>query len=199
MLAIVEQRPRVLNILEVCELFLDFRRQVVRRRTAFELRRAEARAHILEGFAVALDHLDAVIALIRAARTPDDARTGLMASFALTEIQAKASVPAEQRSPASSAKILDELRRSHPDRGPPGSLATRAHRRHHVAELTPPRRPRGPRRTQSRGGGRITTGPCDEYVAISITHTGYIKRTHRTYRRPAARGPGPGGDEDEGR
>ena len=66
MLAIVDQRPRVLNLLEVCELFLDFRREVVRRRTAFELRKAEARAHILEGYVIALDHLDEVIALIRA-------------------------------------------------------------------------------------------------------------------------------------
>src|SRR5512145_658622 len=65
MLAIVEQRPRVLNLLEACELFVDFRRDVVRRRTAFELRKAEARAHELEGLVVALDNLDAVIALIR--------------------------------------------------------------------------------------------------------------------------------------
>ena len=66
MLAIVDQRPRVLNLLEACELFLDFRREVVRRRTAFELRKAEARAHVLEGYVIALDHLDEVIALIRA-------------------------------------------------------------------------------------------------------------------------------------
>ena len=77
MLAIVDQRPRVLNLLEACELFLDFRREVVRRRAAFELRKAEARAHVLEGCAIALDHLDAVIALIRGARNPDEARTGL--------------------------------------------------------------------------------------------------------------------------
>src|SRR5262245_40431951 len=70
MLAIVEQRPRVLNLLEVCELFIDFRRDVVRRRTAFELRKAEARAHILEGYVIALDHLDEVIALIRGSKTP---------------------------------------------------------------------------------------------------------------------------------
>ena len=78
MLAIVEQRPRVLTLLEVCELFIDFRRDVVRRRTAHDLRKAEARAHILEGYAIALDHLDEVIKLIRAARNPEEARVGLI-------------------------------------------------------------------------------------------------------------------------
>src|SRR5439155_24362230 len=69
MLAIVDQRPRVLNLLEAAELFVEFRREVVCRRTAFELRKAEARAHVLEGLVVALDHLDQVIALIRQAET----------------------------------------------------------------------------------------------------------------------------------
>src|SRR5438128_996199 len=73
MLAIVDQRPRVLTLLQAAELFVDFRREVVRRRTAFELRKAEARAHVLEGLVIALDHLDQVIALIRAAKTPADA------------------------------------------------------------------------------------------------------------------------------
>ena len=82
MLAIVEQRPRVLNLLDVCELFLDFRRDVVRRRTEFELRKAEARAHVLEGYVIALDHLDEVIALIRASQNPEVAHRGLVARFA---------------------------------------------------------------------------------------------------------------------
>ena len=70
MLAIVGQRPRVLTLAELIDNFIEFRRDVVRRRTEFELRKAEARAHILEGLKIALDHLDAVIALIRAARNP---------------------------------------------------------------------------------------------------------------------------------
>src|SRR5688572_26376280 len=112
MLAIVDQRPRVLNILEACELFVDFRREVVRRRTAFELRKAEARAHILEGFAIALDHLDAVIALIRAARTPDDARQGLMATYGLSELQAKAilDLQLQRLTGLERQKIVDQLR-----------------------------------------------------------------------------------------
>jgi DNA gyrase subunit A len=82
MLAIVGGRPRVLNLLEFIEHFVDFRRDVVRRRTEFELRKAEARAHILEGLKIALDHLDEVIALIRAAKTTAEAREGLMRSSA---------------------------------------------------------------------------------------------------------------------
>ena len=106
MLAIVEQRPRVLNLLEVCELFVDFRREVVRRRTAFELRKAEARAHILEGYAIALDHLDEVIALIRAARTPDDARIGLIGQLRPQRDpgQGRSSTCSCSASPASSAR-----------------------------------------------------------------------------------------------
>jgi DNA gyrase subunit A len=69
MLAIVGGRPRVLPLVEIIEHFIEFRREVVRRRTEFELRKAEARAHILEGLKIALDHLDAVIALIRGSRT----------------------------------------------------------------------------------------------------------------------------------
>ena len=70
MLAIVDGRPRVLNLLEIIEHFIEFRREVVRRRTEFELRKAEARAHILEGLQIALDHLDEVITLIRALEEP---------------------------------------------------------------------------------------------------------------------------------
>src|SRR5512141_3095571 len=88
MLAIVEQRPRTLTLLDVCELILDFRRDVVRRRSEYELRKAEARAHVLEGYVIALDHLDEVIALIRASRTPEAAKGSLVARFSLTEIQA---------------------------------------------------------------------------------------------------------------
>jgi DNA gyrase subunit A len=89
-LAIVDNRPKVLSLLEMIRLFVDFRRDVVRRRTAFELRKAEERAHILEGFVIALDHLDEVIALIRAAESPAVAREGLMRSYELSEIQAQA-------------------------------------------------------------------------------------------------------------
>jgi DNA gyrase subunit A len=90
LLAIVDNRPKVLSLLELVRLFIDFRRDIVRRRTAFELRKAEERAHILEGFVIALDNLDAVIQLIRSSASPAAAREALMASYGLTEIQAQA-------------------------------------------------------------------------------------------------------------
>jgi len=89
LLAIVEGRPRVLNLKSALQVFLDHRRDVVRRRTAFELREAEKRLHVLAGFAIAIDHLDAVIALIRGAADPAAAKQGLIAQFALSEIQAQ--------------------------------------------------------------------------------------------------------------
>ena len=79
-LAIVAGRPRVLSLLEVVEQFIDFRRDVLRRRIEFELRKAEARAHILEGLKIALDNLDAVIKLIRGSKNPAEAKTGLVRS-----------------------------------------------------------------------------------------------------------------------
>ena len=72
------------------EYFIEFRREVVRRRTEFELRKAEARAHILEGLKIALDHLDAIIKLIKGAHNPPEARSGLIAQFSLTKVQAQA-------------------------------------------------------------------------------------------------------------
>jgi DNA gyrase subunit A len=90
MLAIVEGRPKVLNLKEALKAFLDHRREVVTRRTAYDLRKAEERLHILEGLKIALDHLDAVIALIRAARDPKTAKEGLTQNFGLSEIQAQA-------------------------------------------------------------------------------------------------------------
>ena len=90
MLALVNNRPEILNLKRILVAFLDHRREVVIRRTAYELRKAQERAHIVEGLTVALSHLDDVIALIRGAASPDDARTGLTQQFALSEIQAQA-------------------------------------------------------------------------------------------------------------
>src|SRR3972149_23291 len=90
MIALVRNQPQVLNLHGLLSHFIEHRREVVVRRTRFDLRKAEERAHILEGLKIALDHLDAVIALIRAAASPDDAKTGLMARFGLSAIQAQA-------------------------------------------------------------------------------------------------------------
>lgn len=88
--ALVKGRPKILNVKDLIREFVDFRHEVIVRRTKFELKKAEERAHILEGYLIALDNLDAVISLIRNSSTPDVAKDGLMASFAMSEIQAKA-------------------------------------------------------------------------------------------------------------
>jgi DNA gyrase subunit A len=89
-LAIVDNQPKVLNLKEMLAHFIDHRKTVVVRRTRFDLRKAEERAHILEGILKALDHLDEVITTIRASHTPKEARVRLMESFALSEVQAQA-------------------------------------------------------------------------------------------------------------
>jgi len=89
-LAIVNNRPELLNLKEVLEYFVLHRKEIVVRRTRFDLAKAEARAHILEGLKVALDHLDEVVALIRSSASPAEARERLMATFGLSEIQAQA-------------------------------------------------------------------------------------------------------------
>src|SRR5437899_8584722 len=111
MLAIVGGRPKVLNLLQLVESFVEFRRDVVRRRTEFELRKAEARYHILEGLKIALDLLDRVIALIRGAKTVAEAREGLVTQFSLTTIQAQAilDMQLQRLTGLERQKILDEL------------------------------------------------------------------------------------------
>ena len=89
-IALVNGRPELLNLKDMIKHFVAHRHEVVVRRTEYELRQAEKRAHVLEGLLIAIDHLDAVIKLIRASATPDEARTGLMSEFKLSEIQAKA-------------------------------------------------------------------------------------------------------------
>jgi DNA gyrase subunit A len=90
MLALVDNRPQVLTLRALLDQYIRHRREVVRRRTAFDLAEAEKRAHVLEGLKIALDHLDEVIALIRRAKDVETARAGLMQSFGLSEIQANA-------------------------------------------------------------------------------------------------------------
>jgi len=90
MLAVVGNRPQLLNLKSALSYFLEHRREVVIRRTRFDLKKSEARAHILEGLRVALDNIDAVVALIRASKTPQEAKEGLMERFGLSEIQAQA-------------------------------------------------------------------------------------------------------------
>ncbi len=90
LLAIVNNRPQLLTLKEILNHFIDHRRNVIIRRTRFDLRKAEERAHILEGLKIALDHLDEVVALIRASHSPEEAKNGLISTFNLSAIQAQA-------------------------------------------------------------------------------------------------------------
>ncbi|MBT9172469.1 MAG: DNA gyrase subunit A [Syntrophomonadaceae bacterium] len=90
MLALVDNKPRILQLTELLKHYLDHQKDVVTRRTRYLLRRAEERAHILEGLRIALSHLDDIVRLIRSSRTEEEARRGLVAKFSLTEVQAQA-------------------------------------------------------------------------------------------------------------
>lgn len=112
MLALIDGiQPRVLGLTDILQEFIKHRQVVVRRRTQYELSKAEARAHILEGLTIALDHIDEVIATIRASETTEEAQTNLINKFKLTEIQAKAILAMQLRSLAGleRKKIEDEL------------------------------------------------------------------------------------------
>ncbi len=111
MLAIVHGQPRVMPLKEVLNHFIDFRRDVVTRRTLHDLRKNEERAHILEGLKIALDYLDEVIALIRASDSPNEAREGLMSTFDLSEHQAQAilQMRLQKLTGLEREKILSEL------------------------------------------------------------------------------------------
>ncbi len=196
MLAIVGGRPKVLPLVEIIEHFIEFRREIVRRRTEFELRKAEARAHILEGLKIALDHLDEVIRLIRASKSPAEAREGLMSQFALTQIQAQAilDMQLQRLTGLERQKILDELaelqrtiERLRAILGSDELLMKLV-----VDELKAIRDRFGDdRRTEiidESGEFRIEDLIVDEDMAITVTGTGYIKRTPITTYRMQRRG-----------
>jgi DNA gyrase subunit A len=196
MLAIVDRRPKVLNLLEVCQHFVDFRRQVVRRRTIFELRRAEQQAHILEGYVIALDHLDEVIALIRSSKTRDDARVGLMGQFGMTEIQAKAvlELQLQRLTGLERQKIVDDLKALRILIADLKDILAKPKRIDAIVieELKKIREDHGDkRRTEILDAvDEITIEDmiADEDVAISVTHGGYIKRTSIASYRAQRRG-----------
>ena len=196
MLAIAAGRPKVLNLLEVIEHFIEFRREVVRRRTEFELRKAEARAHILEGLKIALDHLDEVIKLIRGSKSPAEAREGLMVQFTLSQLQSQAilDMQLQRLTGLERQKILDELlelmKTIERLRGILSSDALVMQLV--VSELKAVREKFGDeRRTEiidESGELRIEDLIADEDMAITVTNTGYIKRTPITTYRAQRRG-----------
>ena len=196
MLAIVGGRPKVLTLSELIDTFVEFRREVVRRRTEFELRKAEARAHILEGLRIALDHLDAVITLIRAARNPAEAREGLMTQFGLSQIQSQAilDMQLQRLTGLERQKILDELAEilGLIERLRAILSSDKLLMEIVVRELREVRDRHGDdRRTEilpESGEFRIEDLIAEEDMAITVSNTGYIKRTAITNYRNQRRG-----------
>jgi DNA gyrase subunit A len=196
MLAIVAGRPRVLTLAELIDNFIEFRREVVRRRTEFELRKAEARAHILEGLKIALDHLDAVIALIRRSRNPPEARDGLGSEFGLSQIQAQAilDMQLQRLTGLERQKILDELTEVLKviERLRGILSSERLLLEIIVAESKAVLERYGDdRRTEilpEEGEFRAEDLIVEEDMAITVSNTGYIKRTAITNYRNQRRG-----------
>jgi DNA gyrase subunit A len=195
-LAIVAGRPKVLSLLEVVEHFVEFRRDVVRRRIEFELRKAEARAHILDGLRIALDNLDAVITLIRGSKNPPEAKTGLTTQFGLTEIQAQAilDMQLQRLTGLERQKILDELAElAELIARLRGILADQKKLLQIIVDELKAVREKfaDPRRTQltdEEGDFSIEDLITEEDVAVTVTDTGYIKRTPITTYRTQNRG-----------
>ena len=195
--ALVKGRPMVLNLKDMIRYYVEHRFEVITRRTEYELREAEKRAHILEGLLIALDNIDAVIELIRASRDPDVARTGLMERFALTDLQAKAIL--EMRLQRLTGLERDKLQGEFDElmveiNGLKEILASEERKRQVIKEeLTDIRARYGDaRRTKINplGDGNISDLSliADEDMVITISHEGYIKRTPTTEYRSQSRG-----------
>ncbi len=196
MLALHYGQPKVFNLKEILQAFITHRREIVVRRTIFDLKKAEARAHILEGLVKALDHLDAVIQLIRAATSPDAAREGLVSNFQFSEIQAQAIL--EMRLQRLTGLERDKITAEYKD-----VLNLIAKLREVLGseslvfeiilkEIKEIKDEFGDeRRTQLMPGEAESLDMedliADEEVVVSLTHTGYVKRmapsTYRSQRR----------------
>jgi DNA gyrase subunit A len=195
--ALVDGVPKTLSLLELLRYYLDFQRTVVVRRSKFELRKAEERAHVLEGYLVALDNLDEVIALIRAAEDTDAARTGLMERFELSEIQAQAILDLRLRAltalerkrveqeHADLTERIAELRAILGDESRVMALI-----REELLELREIYGKNDARRTEivaAEGELDLEDLIAEEDMVIAITRSGYIKRlpvsTYREQRR----------------
>ncbi len=195
-IALVNGRPRTLNLKDLIEEFIRFRLDVIVRRTRYELRKAEERAHILEGLLIALDHLDEVIALIRASKDAEAAREGLMSKFGLSEIQAKAilAMRLQQLTGLERDKVrleYEELLKKIAELK--AILADEGLQRGIVKSETVEIKDRfgDERRTAieiDEADISIEDLIEDEEVVITISHAGYIKRTSISEYRAQARG-----------
>ncbi|WP_312470749.1 DNA gyrase subunit A [Neobacillus sp.] len=209
-LALVQGHPKVLNLKQCLVHYLDHQIVVIRRRTEFELRKAEARAHILEGLRIALDHLDEVISLIRSSQTTDIAREGLMTTFNLSEKQAQAilDMRLQRLTGLEREKIEEEFQNLMMLIAElKGILADEEKILEIIREelLEIKERFNDKRRTEIVAGGIENIEDEDliprENIVISLTHNGYIKRlpvsTYRAQRRGGRGIQGMGTNEDD--
>jgi DNA gyrase subunit A len=195
-IALVHGRPMMLNLKDMIRHFVDHRHEVVIRRTKYDLAEAEKRAHILEGLLIALDHLDEVIKLIRASDTPEDARTGLMESFGLSDIQARAILDMTLRrltglerdkikeEYAELMKTIDYLKLILSDEG----LRMKIIKDELLEILAKFGDERRTSITHSAEDMTMEDFIVDEEVVITISREGYIKRTALTEYRKQGRG-----------
>jgi DNA gyrase subunit A len=196
MLAIVDGKPKLLNLKEALKAFLDHRKEVVTRRTAYDLRKAEERLHILEGYRIALDNLDAVIALIRNSSDPRVAKEGLMSNFALSDIQAQAilDLRLQRLTGLERDKIMEEHRETVELIGKLRAILADEKEIYRiiVEELKEIKKKYGDeRRTQIVDRSdeiSIEDTMVDEDMAVTISHEGYIKRNPVTLYRAQRRG-----------
>jgi DNA gyrase subunit A len=196
MLAIVDGKPRLLNLKEALKAFLDHRKEVVTRRTAYDLRKAEERLHILEGYRIALDNLDAVISLIRNSSDPRVAKEGLMSNFALSDIQAQAilDLRLQRLTGLERDKIMEEHRETVELIGRLRAILADEKEIYRiiVEELKEIKKNYGDeRRTQIVDRSdeiSIEDTMVDEDMAVTISHEGYIKRNPVTLYRAQRRG-----------
>jgi len=195
-IALVDGRPKLLNLKELIHYFVEHRHEVVVRRTTYELRKAEERAHILEGLIIASDNIDEVIAIIRASSNADEARANLIKRFELSEIQAKAIV--EMRLRQLTGLEQDKLRAEYDDIMKKiidlKDILDRKERRMDIikAELEVVRDKYGDERRSNieYAGGDLSIEDMipNEKVVITISHAGYIKRTSLTEYKTQNRG-----------
>ena len=195
-IALVNGRPEQLNLKQIIGHFVDHRHEVVVRRTQYELEQAEKRAHVLEGLLIALDNLDAIIKMIRGSRTPEDARNGLMTSFKLSEIQARAIL--DLRLQKLTGLERDKLKEEYDELMKTIAFLKNILENEDVrmdiikTELNEVKEKYGDERrsTIEYGGGdfRIEDMIPDEEVVITISHLGYVKRTKLTEYKSQNRG-----------
>ena len=195
-IALVKGKPMLLNVKQLVEYFIEHRHEVVVRRTKYKLKQAEKRAHIVEGLLIALNNLDAVIKLIRSSKNPEEARSGLMNQFSLSEIQSKAIL--DLRLQKLTALEVNKLKEEHEElmriiSDLKSLLSDKTLRMNLIKEelLEINSNYGDERRTEiNYAGGDLTIEDMipDEDVVITISHFGYIKRTPLSEYRVQNRG-----------